>query len=102
MTDDDQEVAIQLLTANLTARVRASREGITDAQAYETPEYRAFLDLSEELARDRRSATVLMEMTQFAATAIWRLAEVTGKDPLRLWQSIALGYARRDEEENDD
>ncbi len=92
----DQDLAIQLLTASLAYRTTSA------ADPYTTPEYATYLQLLEELAENKRAAGVLIEMTQFAGTAITRMAQLRDQDPVELWRAIALVHAQDDDNEDDD
>jgi hypothetical protein len=90
-----QDFAVQLLTASLGYRRTPSGD------PYATPEYATYKELLEEIVASGSGASVLIEMTQFAGTAIIRAAELSGHDPVRLWQAIALASARRKETNED-
>jgi hypothetical protein len=84
----DKDRAIQLLTVNLAYRTAPG----ADHKA--TAEYDTYMSMVREIGGSPRGGGVFMEMTQFAGTAIMRLAASMGEDPMKLWQAIALDHAQ--------
>ena len=88
----DMAQVIQLLTANLAYRTAPG----DDPKA--TPEHDVYMTMVREIGGSPRSGGVFMELTQFAGTAIMRLAAERGEDPIELWRAFALEYAQHADE----